>query len=347
MNFQRMRISIRTTALLAGAIFVVELFASPLSVAGQGGNSIGGHVFGVDRRPLSDIHVELLDDLSRTLTRARTDASGRYTFFGLSSGRFKVRVMPFGTDYDEQEQDVEIVSFTRTIGEPRTLGLTREQRDFYLKPRRGTNLEGAIGAIFVQEVPEPARKLYDSALDDLQNKKVKEAYASLKAALEIFPNYFAALEKLGTEYIKAGYYDAAEVLLRMAVSVNPRAYKSYHGLALAMYSRKDYGEALTSVDKAIEIYAFAPESLLLSGALLRQAKRYPEAEKRLLKAKELGAGSISEVHWELALLYGNGMARYKDAAKELKLYLKARPDHKDADNIRKLIAEFEGKAKSE
>ena len=123
MNFQRLRTSIRTTVLLAAVIFVLELFASP--VYGQGGNSVGGHVFGVDRRPLSDIHVELLDDLSRTLARARTDASGRYTFFGLSSGRFRVRVMPFGTDYDEQELEVEIVSFTRTIGEPRTLGLTR------------------------------------------------------------------------------------------------------------------------------------------------------------------------------------------------------------------------------
>jgi hypothetical protein len=322
------------------------LLAAPVVSGQTSGNSIGGHVFGVDRRPLRDIHVELLDDLSRTLTRTRTDSSGRYTFFGLSSGRFKVRVMPLGTDYEEQEQEVEIVTFTRTIGEPRVLGVSREQKDFYLRPRRGTGLDSALGAVFVQEVPGPAKKLYDAALEDLEHKRTKEAYASLKAALEIFPNYFDALERLGTEYVKAGHYDAAEVLLTLALKVNPRAFRSHHGLALAMYARQRYPEALTSVEKAIEIYAFAPESLLLSGALLRQARRYPEAEKRLLKANELGGGLVPDVHWELALLYGNGLARYKEAAKELKLYLKARPDHKDTENIRKLIAEFEEKAKS-
>ena len=346
MVIKRSRISGPVVLVLFALFLTLELISSPVSIAAQGGNSVGGHVFGFDRRPLSDIHVELLDDLSRTISRARTDSSGRYVFFGLNSGRFKVRVMPFGTDYDEQEQEVEIISFTRTIGEPRTMGLTREQRDFYLKPRRGTNLEGALGSVFVQEVPEKAKKLYESALEDLQNKRNNEAYASLKAALEEFPTYFAALEKLGTEYVKAGYYDAAEVLLKMAVGVNSRAYRSYHGLGVLLYEQKKYAEALTAVEKSVEIYAFSPESLLLSGALLRQAKRYPEAEKRLLKANEIGAGAVPDVHWELALLYGNGMARYKDAAKELKLYLKARPDHEKAESIRKLILEFEEKAKS-
>ena len=346
MNYQLSTIPIRRSLTLA-VLLALGLIFSTLSVSAQGGNSIGGHVFGADRRPLADIHVELLDDLSRTLTRARTDASGRYTFFGLSSGRFKVRVMPFGTDYEEQEVDVEIVSFARGVGgEQRMVGLTREQKDFQLRPRKGTNLEVALGSIFVQEVPDKAKKLYDAAIDDLQNKRTKEAYASLKAAIEIFPTYFLALERLGMEYVRAGHFDAAEVLLTLATDVNARAYRSYHGLAVARYSQKKYPEAMIAIDKALEINAFVPESLLLSGSLLRQAKRYPEAEKRLLKANELAAGSMPDIHWELALLYGNGLGRYQEAAKELKLYLKARPDHKDSENIRKLITEFEEKAKT-
>jgi hypothetical protein len=38
------------------------------------------------------------------------------------------------------------------------------------------------------------------------------------------------------------------------------------------------------------------------------------------------------------------MKRYADAAKELKLYLKAAPDAKNAEQIKKLIADFEAKA---
>jgi len=84
----------------------------------------------------------------------------------------------------------------------------------------------------------------------------------------------------------------------------------------------------------------------LSGSLLRQAKEYEKAEKQLLKVRELAGDLMPDVHWELALLYGNGMKRYKEAAKELRAYLKARPDDKKAETIKKLIADFEEKAKS-
>jgi hypothetical protein len=77
---------------------------------------------------------------------------------------------------------------------------------------------------------------------------------------------------------------------------------------------------------------------------MRHAKKYADAEKQILKARELSKDSIAQVHWELALLYGNDMKRYADAAKELKLFLKAEPNVKDSENIKKLIADFEAKA---
>lgn len=328
--------------------FVGLLFLFYAPVLGQGGNSVSGHVFGSDRRPLADVYVELLDDLNRTINRTRTNASGRYFFYGLSAGRFIVRVMPLSTDYQEQEQDLEINNFARTTstGELRSFGHEAAQRDFYLTPRKRALGLAAPATVFAQDVPDKAKALYNTALDDLGNKKTKEAYESLKAAIEIFPKYFLALETLGVEYVKAGHFPAAQVLLTIAVDVNPRAYKSWYGLARSLAAQKKNEEALAAAEKALEINRNSSESLFLSGALLRQAKNYTEAEKRLKKADELSGGTIPDVHWELALLYANGMKRYKDAARELKLYLKAVPDRKDAETVKKLIAEFESKAKT-
>lgn len=329
-----------------GILFGLLLFSSP-SAFGQGGNSVSGHVFGSDRRPLADVHVELLDDLNRTISRARTNASGRYVFYGLSAGRFVIRVMPLATDYEEQEQPFEIVNFTRPsgAGDSRTLGHANEQKDFYLTPRRNPTGLAAPSTVFAQDVPDKAKELYKSALSDLENKRTNEAYASLKAAIEAFPKYFLALETLGIEYVKAGHFEAAQVLLSVAVDINPRAYKSWYGLAKALDAQKKNDDALVAVEKALAINSRGPESHFLAGSLLRQARKYPEAEKSLTKAKELYAGTAPDVHWELALLYANGMKRYKEAARELKLYLKAMPDHKDAEKVRKLIADFEEKAK--
>ena len=166
-------------------------------------------------------------------------------------------------------------------------------------------------------------------------------------AIEKFPRYYYALERLGTEYIRLGRpeaFRAAEILLFAAVEVNTRGFKSWYGLAYARYSLGNTSGALEAVQKAIEINGYSADALLLSGSLLRSAKKYADAEKQLLKARDLAKETMPQIHWELALLYGNHMQRYADAAKELKLYLKAQPNVKDAENIQKLIASFESKA---
>ncbi len=335
------------TLVCSGSVSAVLILLMFRATFGQGGNTIGGHVFGDDHRPLADLNVELLDELSRTMGRGRTNSSGRYFFTGLSAGRFKIRVLAFGTDYEEQEQDVEIVNFNRSsgIGDTRVLGHVNESRDFYLSRRKVATGLGAPGTVFAQDVPDNAKKLYKEGLVHLENKRTKDGYSSIKQSIEAFPQYFAALETLGVEYVKAGYFEAAQVLLTLAVNVNPRAYKSWYGLARSLNSQKKQAEALIAAEKAIEINSLAPESLFLAGTLSRQAKDYAKAEKHLMKAQEVSGDAIPDVHWELALLYANGLERYREAAKELKLYLKALPEDKNAEKIKKLIVDFEEKAK--
>jgi tetratricopeptide (TPR) repeat protein len=293
---------------------------------------------------MPELVVELMDEYSRPLQRARTNGSGRYAFTGLSYGRFKIRVSPFGTDYEEQEREVEIVNFSAAgSAGGRVSGSSSEQLDFTLRFRKGVD-PATAGVIFAQSVPDGARKLYDQAIADLNNKKDAEGLAGLKAALEAFPTYYAALDRLGSEYARLGHYDAAKILLTMAVNENPRGAKTWYTLAYANYSLKSYEEAMKAVDKVLAINSSSAEALLLSGVLYRQSKKFEESEKRLFKARDISKDTLPQVHWELALLYGNNMNRYADAAKELKLFLKSQPDAKDSENIKKLIVKFEEKA---
>ncbi|HUR99501.1 MAG TPA: tetratricopeptide repeat protein [Pyrinomonadaceae bacterium] len=343
MKIDRLKVFLFRREVFIASLFATLFLISSAAAFGQG-NSISGHVFGVDRRPVPDVQVELLDDFSRTMQRIRTNSSGRFFFYRVPAGRFKVRVLPFATDYEEQEQEIEIVNFSRGTGsgDDRISGTTNEQRDFYLRLRRGAT-GGAAGSVFVQEVPPEAKKLYDSAVVDLKEKRSKEAYAALKASIEIFPKYFAALELLGTEYLKAGYFEAAQVLLSLATGVNERSTQSWHGLAYSLYSQKKYPEALVAIDKALEINGAFPEGMLLSGVLLQRTAKYEAAEKQLSKAKELYGDSMPEIRRELGLLYAD-LKRYKEAVKELKSYVKARPEAKDAGNIKTLVTELEAKA---
>jgi Flp pilus assembly protein TadD len=80
------------------------------------------------------------------------------------------------------------------------------------------------------------------------------------------------------------------------------------------------------------------------GMALRRNGKLDEAETQLKKAKQMAGGKpIPQAHWELALLY-NHQKRNKEAADELELFLKAQPDSRDAESIKKLIKQLREKA---
>ena len=307
----------------------------------QGRNSIHGHVFGVSRRPLPDVYVELQDDVYSTLARAKTDGSGRYSFRGLRQGNYKVKVLPYGTDYMEQVQDVAIVNISIAPGG----GGDSQQVDFYLKPRPNTNAGplAAPGAIFVQEVPEEAKKLYEKGINELREKKEKEGFESLKRSIETFPTYFLALDRLGTEYVVRGYYEAARVLLIKALEVNPRSYSSRLGLGLAQYHLMQTDQAIENLRYATTLYDKSASTYLWFGLALKRTGKLDQAEAAFKRANELSKGKAAEVHWQMARLYGE-QKRYKEAADALELFLKNQSDARDAEKIKQLIKQLREKA---
>ena len=331
---------------LSCACFVL-CFALAANVFGQGGNSIGGHVFGNQRTPLEGITVDLLDDLSRSMSRVRTDASGRFVFTRLPAGKYRVRVMPLGTNYQEQEQEIEIKNFFRTDsrGNTMTSGFDSAQLDFYLRIDKD-NSATLNETIFAQNVPENSQQLYEEAVNLLGENKQKEAHEKLKAAIEAFPEYYMAIVVLGLEYINAKHYQAAQILLQRAVEINPKSFKGWYGLAVALNAQNLDAEALKAAKSAMELNPSSLDAQLLAGTLLRQTGAYQESEKVLTKVKEAAQKPMPEVHWQLALLYGNNLQRYKDAADELENLLKYLPKDKDPEKIRLLIKTFREKSKT-
>lgn len=330
---------------LAGSSFS---FMSPYGTSGQSvGNTIGGHIYGIDRRPVYDANIELLDEYSRLISRARSDSSGRYTFSSLGPGRFTVRVRAFESDYEEAEGSVEIVNFIREnqqSGERRLSGFSNEQLDFYLRVRKGA--ESVTGVLFVQDVPPGVKKIYEKAVTDLNEKREIEGIKGLKSAIETFPKYYIALTRLADEYIRLKHFEAAQILYSAAAEVNPRSYRSWYGIAYSLNALGKSAGGLDAVRKAVEVNPNSAEAVLLLGVLLRANAMFAEAETQFLKAKGMFKTPTPMVHWYLALVYGNDLKRYDDAARELKAFLKLQPDAKDAANIRQLIVTYEEKAKT-
>lgn len=333
------------------AIASSQSIAAPANMLGaastiQGRNEVSGTVFGESSRPVADVFVELLNDVYSTVGRTRTNGSGRFSFSGLGEGRFKVKALPYGTEYLEQTQEVTLASVSASPG----AGSDRQYVDIYLRVNERVYsgpFSAAAGVIFAQEVPEAARKLYREGVSYLAEKKEKEGLDSLKRAIEAFPTYYQALDRLGGEYATRGasdrsYYEAALILLTKAVEVNARSFSSVFGLGWTQYQLGMTTEAIETLTRATTLYSKAADPYLWLGKALRRAATLSQAEVALRRANDLAKGKTSEVHWQLAGLYRD-QKRYKAAADELELFLKVEPKAADAGKIREMIKQLREK----
>src|SRR5215212_1361467 len=292
--------------------------------------SISAHASNTQRAPLLDLRVELLNEVDSVIQTGKTDGSGLFVFRKLSDGTFQVRVQTSNTNYVSQTKRVELA---RPLG----FGAVSEELDFILVTKENTGNTAKPGVLFVQEVPEPARKQYQKAseLMDKANKR-QEAFAALKSAIDIFPQYFDALEMLGTEQVKDGVYEPAIPVLTKALEINSRAYASCFALGVAQYNLKQLQPAIESFRRAVLLNEKSINANLWLGIALRQTSRPVEAEAYLRRANELAESKLPDPHWQLALLF-NQLKRFKEAADELEIFLKVQPDSRDVELVKKLI----------
>lgn len=326
---------------LHGGITRSDLNVLEVKASAQGRNSISGHVFSSSRQPIPQIYVILQDDFYREVTRTKTDDSGSYSFNNLTQGNYLVEVQTSGTNFVSQTARVTIQNFTRNIPGvgATTSGNEFVQQDFILRtadPRGSTARLGPPQAVFVQEVPDEARKTFADAVEKIDSNQMNAGIERLKKAIEIFPSYYAALDRLGTEYVKGQQYDPAIPVLTRAAEVNPRGYSSWYALGLAQYNLRQHAAAIESLRRCVTLNPGSVNCQLWLGIALRQASKLDEAEIHLKKANGLAKLKVPEAHWQLALLY-HQLKRYGEAAEELEQFLKVEPNARDAEPIRKLI----------
>ncbi len=304
-------------------------------------NTISGHVFNDKRQPVSNIYVELLNETNGVLSRVKTNSGGRYFFPGLSGGSFTIKVLPYGTDLEEQATEVNIATDGITGRSPSE----NVQQDFYLKLRRTAMDEKSLtGVVFVQDIPENAKKLYEKAVESLNKKNTDEGIVVLENALTAFPTYYVVLIRLGQEYGSLQKWTLAYETFKRAIAVNPKSFMGWYGLASAAKEAQMTDEAIKAAQEAVSILPSSTDAFLLLGLCQRKAKNYPEAEKTLKQANKLAKGKSPDIHWNLALLYAHNLSNFAGAANHLELYLKVKPDSVGNDDVKKLIKQFRQKA---
>jgi tetratricopeptide (TPR) repeat protein len=307
-------------------------------------NSISGVIFDANRQPVAKIDVELLDEFERLLRSTKTTTSGLFIFQGLRAGIYYVQVRTAGTNYREKKERVQLGQTNRTSATG-TTGSESLHLDFVLEFERSNQTSFSNEVVFAQNVPREAERHFENALRKLRDQKSDEALAELENALKIFPEYFLALEKIGYEYLRAGKFAEAESAFARALAVNPKSVSAKSGSGIAQYKLGRRQEAARTLEETVLVNPSSANSFLFLGRIYRELKDFKRAEANLKRAKEIGKNKMADVHWELALLYYYDLDRPGEAADELELYLKAKPDAANRPQVEKLIKAMREKAR--
>ena len=227
----------------------VLIFFSLVGPAPQQTFGIFGNVRDTRGQPVSDVRVSLSDENYQPIQTKFADNSGRFSFRGLKSGRYYLRVEPTGKPYEEETQALELQATTIRRG----AGEEPVSVDLVLKLKKGAATRAEPGAVFTQDVPPSAKAEYERGASNLKEDKPEQGFAALERAIEIFPDYFLALELLGTERVKREAYDKAVPTLQHALEVNHRAPRSLYALGVAQLRLNRSAEAVESLKEASEM----------------------------------------------------------------------------------------------
>lgn len=259
-----------------------------------------------------------------------TRQDGHFEFQRVPTGDYVVET--FETDVFEATE-TQVSVFPRETLEPRP---TTAALFITLPLKTGPDrvAPGEVMADVDINVPGKARKHYQAGMKRLEKGELVEAIAELRAAIEIFPSYYAARLELGREFrLLKRFPEALEVIQPLAGLAPKRAEpRIEHGIILLALQRRE--EAVQQLEEALRLgEANWAAHLYLGWALLEGDET--KAEPHFKRAIEIDEHKAARAHLALARLAETKGHRLL-ALSHLDAYLALAPNADDAEATRRL-----------
>ncbi|MGE0130219.1 MAG: tetratricopeptide repeat protein [Blastocatellales bacterium] len=303
------------------------------SRSGGVSHTIRGKVF-LPSGNLPDQRMRVVLELSTggVVSEVFSDSAGNFEFRLLPNGTYRVVVPPDGRNHETSQETVELYgNFTRIF-----------TTQVYLKEKgEGISIktkEKTISAADLQQVPKDAKKKYDNGLKLARENKPGEAVALFQQAIRIFPEYLAAINKLGEQFRALDKLAEAQAAFEKAIAINPKYSLPHINLGMLLVDQKRYDEGIASLETGNKLDDSFPMSHLRLGEafMSKQPPDYDRAEKELTRALELGNRDFLQVRKHLFNL-NLRRQRLDKAVEQLEAYLKEAPDAPDAEAVRETL----------
>jgi len=279
-----------------------------------------------------------------TLKTAQSILSTIYTN---NSGEFQIRNLSEGIYFVEAEMphsNFEPVTRRVELGRGLMVDLILELRE---KKDPSLNRVGKVvsAAELRQTVPAAAKKEYELGLKFVSKGDYQQAATHFQKAVSIYPEYLAARNDLGAQYLKLKRIDEAEKYFEGVLHDDPRNFNAKFNLGLVQVERHDYTGAIALLNQAIAIDSTRPVAHLWIGIAKLELGDLEVAEAELTRALITGGDDCIAAHYHLARIFMN-RGNLNEAARSVQSYLQLAPRGELVKEAKALAEQIENKRKS-
>ena len=281
-----------------------------------------------------------LSNTHSVLSTLYTNNSGEFQLRNLAEGVYYVQAEVSDGSFDPASRRVEL---GRGLVVQLTLELREKTGPASVVTRAGARVVSA--AELQQSVPPAAKKQYELGLKSVAKGDFAQAAARFEEALSAYPEYLAARNDLGAQYLKLKRLDEAERQFRMVLARDARNFNAVFNLGLVRVERHDYPGAIAQLNQAIALDGARPVARLWLGFALLETGDARDAERELLKALVTGGTECAASNYHLARIsLDRGDAA--EASRYLGVYLEDAPKGEYAEDARQLQKKIQAGAKS-
>ncbi len=210
--------------------------------------------------------------------------------------------------------------------------------------RRLADVSGFTTSATSMMAPKDAKKAFEKAKNALKKNKAQDAQKELETAISLHPKFAEAHYELAQLQLMAKNNEAARASYVNAIESDPKFISPYLGIANLEAQQQKWDAVKAMTEKVLQMNRYDFPAAYFYGAVASYNLRDAEAAEKLCR----GGIEIDQYHRipKMSHLLGILLAEkqdYKGASENLQSYLKFAPRAGDVENVKKQLADFQGR----
>ena len=208
--------------------------------------------------------------------------------------------------------------------------------------RRLANVEGFTFSLTTALAPKDARKAYEKGVASAKKQKWPDAERELSRAVETYPKYAVAWYELGRVYQQLKRLDEAGRAYEQAIKMDGKFISPYGQLIVLAVVQQNWENVALYTSQLLKLNPYVtPEVYFYSAVANYNLHKIDIAEGHARQAAKLDAEhKTPRINHLLGLILAEKQD-YKDAAENMRVYLKFSPNAADAAQVQQILAEVE------